>query len=744
MRVNVMNTTDKLIREIPKALVSWIDVSQASVLYVGADSAVLDYFNESSLRCTSSNYDSLSKGVALDKYDIVYIDSSNEKLIDYKKIIQYAHECLSLNGKLYIAANNRLGIRYFCGDRDPYTMRNFDGIENYRRAYGKQEDNFDGRMFSKKELKIILEDAGFEKFKFYSVFSDLNNPHIIIADGYYPNEDLANRVFPTYNHPDTVFLEEETLYQSLIDNDMFHQMANSYLIECSINADFSDVLYVTSSIDRGETNATITIIHSNNIVEKKAIYPSGNKKIADLYSNLCDLKHKGISVVNAELVNNTLFMPLINAETGQLHLKKLLKHDPDNFLKEMDYFRSLILKSSDIVQEDLNDGDGAVLAKGYIDFVPLNSFYINNDFIIYDQEFCIDNLPANAVIYRMITSFYAGNPLSEQIIPQNTLLERYNLLKKLKKWQELEHNFLVNLRKEKELSLYHEKCRRDYETVASNRLKINFSEAEHKQLFEDVFSDIENKKIILFGSGKYAERFISMYGKDYPIFAIIDNNQSKQGQTISGISIYPPSFINNFALDDIKIIICIKDFLSVLKQVKNMGIKYYSIFDPGRTYQRKFISQLETSSDNNISLSGKYHIGYVAGVFDMFHIGHLNLLRRAKDECDILIVGIVPDEGVYENKHKYPVIPCDERVEIVKSCRYVDYATELPLECRSIQDAYKMFKFDCMFTGTDYVDDPYWLTAAEYLKKRNSHLVFLPYTEKTSSTKIREKLLLDK
>lgn len=743
MRVNVMNTADKIIHEIPKAIIKWINVSGASVLYIGDDSAVLDYFNEYSLKCTSTNYRKINNEVITDKYDIVYVDSSNEKSTQYDKIIQYAKASLSSNGTLYIAANNRLGIRYFCGDRDPYTMRNFDGIENYRRAYSKKEDNFSGRMYSKNELKIMLEKAGFEKFKFYSVFSDLNNPHIIIADEYYPNEDLANRIFPTYNYPDTVFLEEETLYQGLIDNNLFHQMANGYLIECTVNSQLSDVLYVTSSIDRGEKVATITIIHNNNMVEKKAAYPEGDQRLKDLYVNLCDLKKHGINVVNADLVDNVLSMPFINAETGQLHLKKLISQSPEKFLQEMDYFRSLILKSSDIVQEDVNDGSGVILAKGYIDFVPLNSFYINNDFVLYDQEAYIENLPANAIIYRMITSFYAGNPLCEQIISQDTLFKRYGLFPKMKEWQRIEHEFLVTLRKEKELSIYHEKCRRNYETVASNRLKINFSETEHKRLFEDVFSDVDNKKIILFGSGKYAERFISMYGKDYKVFAIIDNNKSKQGHTLDGIPIYAPSFISDMSAENIKIIICIKDFMSVLMQVKEMGIMHYSVFDPGRTYPRKFISELEALPDN-VNTPKKYHIGYVAGVFDMYHIGHLNLFRRAKDECDYLIVGVVPDKGVYENKHKYPIIPCDERVEIVKSCRYVDYAVELPLNCRSIQDAYKMFSFDCMFTGTDYVNDSYWLTAKEYLKKRGSDLVFLPYTEKTSSTKIRERLLTEK
>jgi len=133
----------------------------------------------------------------------------------------------------------------------------------------------------------------------------------------------------------------------------------------------------------------------------------------------------------------------------------------------------------------------------------------------------------------------------------------------------------------------------------------------------------------------------------------------------------------------------------------------------------------------------KYHTGYIAGVFDLFHIGHLNMFKKAKEQCDYLIVGVVTDEGVMDYKKGYPYIPFHERLEIVSSCRYVDKAVEIPYHYSGTRNAYKMYHFDCQFSGSDYMDNPDWLGEKTFLEKQGADLVFFPYTEGTSSTKIK-------
>jgi glycerol-3-phosphate cytidylyltransferase len=128
-------------------------------------------------------------------------------------------------------------------------------------------------------------------------------------------------------------------------------------------------------------------------------------------------------------------------------------------------------------------------------------------------------------------------------------------------------------------------------------------------------------------------------------------------------------------------------------------------------------------------------IGYTGGVFDLFHIGHLNLLKNAKGLCDKLIVGITVDELV-EYKYKKAIIPFEERLEIVRSIKYVDAA--IPQEEINKFKIWEKIKFDILFVGDDWYQDDSWQNMENELKNVGVKIVYFPYTKGISSTVLRD------
>lgn len=132
----------------------------------------------------------------------------------------------------------------------------------------------------------------------------------------------------------------------------------------------------------------------------------------------------------------------------------------------------------------------------------------------------------------------------------------------------------------------------------------------------------------------------------------------------------------------------------------------------------------------------KYKIGYTQGTFDMFHIGHLNLLKRAKEYCDILIVGVNSDKLVEEYKQKTPVINQVERAEILKAIRYVSDV----VICETLKKVvmHKLIGFDAIFIGDDWKGNDRWSKTEVELKEIGVDVIYLPYTKGVSSTMLRK------
>jgi glycerol-3-phosphate cytidylyltransferase len=132
-------------------------------------------------------------------------------------------------------------------------------------------------------------------------------------------------------------------------------------------------------------------------------------------------------------------------------------------------------------------------------------------------------------------------------------------------------------------------------------------------------------------------------------------------------------------------------------------------------------------------------LGYTSGVFDLFHIGHLNLLRNAKSVCDKLIVGVTTDELLLDYKHKRPIIPFTERIEIVRNVKCVDAV--IAQENMDKFSVWEKLKFDIMVVGDDWFHTSKWENIENQFKEQGVRIIYFPYTKGISSTLINKILI---
>jgi len=238
------------------------------------------------------------------------------------------------------------------------------------------------------------------------------------------------------------------------------------------------------------------------------------------------------------------------------------------------------------------------------------------------------------------------------------------------------------------------------------------------------------KNVVIFGAGKYFENYIkTRESEEKPVF-IVDNDEKKVGKYIYGIEIKSPSCLLEMPKETFYVVVCSAYYKQIAGQLEEMGITDYQ--------PHKFI---DSGSLNLINANEKrelYGVGYVPGVFDLFHVGHLNLIRNSKSRCKYLIVGVLTDELVKHFKGNLPNIPYTQRATIIEAIKYVDRVVPVDFDNTVKIDAWHKYHFDCHFSGNDHGKD--WEKDLKQLKSVGSNMEFFQYTLSTSSTKIRQLL----
>lgn len=380
-----------------------------------------------------------------------YGSKENELYINFLRDLQ---RFLKPEGKMLIAVDNRYGLKYFCGARNPYTQRPFSGLNQY------EEENRSGYNWGKKEFCGLLEQSGFTYYKFYYPLPDYRVVQLIYSDAYLPGSNVHERLIPYYEKEDPLVVDEKALYKDIAENQVFPFFANSFLAECSLQStQFSNVNYAAVTTDRGKEHGFATVIQSDHTVRKMILYPEGRENLQQFFRNIEDIRVHGVDTVPHVFKGNYVEMPYIHANPLSEDLDHIMKNNPKQFAVIISQLYQMILKSSDhlearenelarkyegsMLADDISDEDyGVILKYAYIDMVPFNCFYQDGKFSFFDQEFVRAGYPAKYTLFRALLYTYYFIPEAERIYPLAEVKRIYNLDKVWGLFEKEEQDFV--------------------------------------------------------------------------------------------------------------------------------------------------------------------------------------------------------------------------------------------------------------------------------------------------------------
>ncbi len=611
---------------------------------------------------------------------------------------------LKLEGKLLFALPNRFGVKYFCGVPDPKTNVCFDGMT---------ENNSELYRFDREELLQFVTSFGFSHVKLYYPMPDFPHPQVIYTDEFRPDSSVQERLHIYSTHKTKRFLDEWMLLGRLARNDVMHCFVNFFLVEAG-NTPCSQVIYSALSAERDRSRAFATNIYSNGIVEKIPFYPEGKLGIQTLLTNTRELSARGVPVLEMSENNGKAVMKRVLSPSLSAYLKDAGKKDANVLIEYMDKLYGYIQRSSDHVPAEENvmrdldpDEDwGIILKKAYLEMIPVNSFCDNGDILFYDQEFTKENCPANYVLFRALRDIYGFSPEIEGIVSLDVMKERYGLTSTWEFYAQEEEWFQRELRRRNLYTGFFQWLRHLFGTVQENREQISVPENFRKSDCFNVISTLDARRIVLFGSGKLAGYYLDKYGNYFPPAFLVDNNPDKWGEKKDGFEIKRPDAISRLMPGTYRVIIAIKNYEPIAEQLEQMGIMEdsYRVFSPE-------IESLLFLKMHDIYADGKYHVGYTAGIFDPFDRKEFEWLKSCKDRSHYLIVGVLADERIIQTEGKKPAHPLEERMEMVKQCRYADRVIRVDFDNYDNINAWKELRYGCLFESSKnhHNSDQIWL-----------------------------------
>lgn len=373
------------------------------------------------------------------EYQGTYTDSDNP----YKDFLMKIKSLLNEGGKLLVAIENKYGLKYWCGAPEDHTGIPFDGMNQYNLSGGKV------RTFAKEELRKLLTESGFEDSFYYFPMPDYKLPTVIYSEKYLPHDAALENVIPYYVPSDkTLLAAEEGLYDDVIKNNVFDFFANSFLVECSAEAskkkdEKEKVIFALMGSKRQSEYRVGTIIQESGKVIKFPMEDNvyTHNHLTQIIENMDALAYRGLKVLPYRLENNKLVSEFVELPTLEdlLH-EAAIQKDIELLWKLWDSLLEQIEATSDeagqeesIIYElgldsyQENKDYGKILREGYPDMIPRNCFIKDGEWLWYDQEWTLENVPSKFILYRGMLQLYARFSVMNKAISLLEWMKHYEI-----------------------------------------------------------------------------------------------------------------------------------------------------------------------------------------------------------------------------------------------------------------------------------------------------------------------------
>ena len=402
----------------------------------------------------------------------------------YIELLKYSKEALKEDGTILLALDNRLGVRYLVGNKSEHCSNIYDSIKNKYNI---------GKMFSKEEIGEIIEKVGFNYRKNYYPLPNYKNANVIYTDKMLPKkEDNKINYNVVYDKDSLIVQDEIVLLKQFIGEQNFSEYTNSYLIELS-NSDIDNKIKYISYNDMRKEEYSLILKMYDDRVEKHIKGSIAKKHIQEINNNNAKLRKLGFKIAEEEaLQENVIESKLIEMPLLDSYIAKLIKkNDIDEAYKIIDTWYKFI-------GEKLKVDKNGNIKDGFIDLVFENTFYNSkdNNFVFFDQEWYMENVKIEFILYRAIQNLYMHNSMLSNYLPKEEMLSKYGIKDK-NEYKDLENHLQEKVIDEEKRKFYSEQ----YKYIISSEEIIEIIEnlkrfdKDNKELINEI-NKIRNMSVL--------------------------------------------------------------------------------------------------------------------------------------------------------------------------------------------------------------------------------------------------------